>query len=189
MLNGISPLFIFQFKKLLPTIGINTPDIPLLADVVNSIPLVAIPLYLDEEKTGVYLEDESKHIDVGTKVQGSTEGGNPKVEQYPINSSITINLKANKGSLGLKIFSTIFDVIFPKVVSSEYSISYLHENIVGFGLLIDSFSITPDPTSDLLRITVVLSTAPSESTKNPPENRAIANVGQSANGNTPPSAN
>jgi len=162
MLNGVAPILIFNFKKLLPQLDVS--QIPLLSSVTDSIPLVPIPIYLDEKITGILIDEENKNVDIETKAQTLPDGSTPKAQQTGINSTVTINMTASANSIGVSILSALADIIFEKVTSQEYSISYLHKAVTIFGGLLESFSIQQRANTDLYSISLQISKATGGST-------------------------
>lgn len=156
MLNGIAPIIIFQFKKLTPQATEALSKIPLVSSIVDSIGLPPIPIYLDENLTGIYIDGESKAISIDTEVQTLSDGSTPNVVQKAINSTTTIEMKASQTSLGLTLLSAICDKVVPLVTSQEYSITYLNGAVTIFGGLLHDLKITPEPNTDLLIITLEL---------------------------------
>jgi hypothetical protein len=156
MLNGIAPIFLFNFFKLTPQLQSSLNKIPIVSDVVNKIGLPPIPLYLDERLTGIYVNAENRNIDLDTEVETLKDGSEPVERQRALNSSVTIELEATQDSIGLTILSAMMDVILPKVTSREYSITYLHGAVTVFNGKLDSFSINQNADNTLYRITVVL---------------------------------
>jgi hypothetical protein len=157
MLNGLAPIIIFNFKKLLPALQDITSGIPLLSDVTGSIPLVPIPVYLDEKITGIYIDQENKNIDIETRAQTLPDGQTPKSQQSGINSLITVNMVGSKNSIGLSILIAMCDLIFEKVTSQEYSITYLHEAVTIFGGLLEGFSVQQSANTDLYSLSLQIS--------------------------------
>ncbi len=156
MLNGIAPIFLFQFFKLTPSLTAKLNEIPILADLSNFIVMPPIPLYLDEKLTGIYIDSESKNIDLETDVEAKKDGSDPTQTQRAVNSSVTIEMLANSDSIGLTILSAMMDVILPKVASREYSISYLHGAVTVFQGKLHSFSINQNAENSLYKVTVNL---------------------------------
>jgi hypothetical protein len=128
MLNGISPLLIFNFKKLLPQQDVS--GIPLLNKLTDSIPLAPIPIYLDERYglvpplaggnlpsigSGIVITSHGKNIDVGTKAETKVDGTTPSATQEGLNSVVTINMLSNKNSISLSVLIALCDLVFPKV--------------------------------------------------------------------------
>jgi hypothetical protein len=165
MLNGLSPIIIFVFKKLLPstqsTVTYNGNSVPVLAESsIPAIPYLPIPIYLDEKLTGIYIESESKNIDISTTVQTSPETAtDPTAKQNGVNSTITVNMIASKTSIGLSILMGMSDIIFSLVTTGEYGITYLHDGIAIFDGLLEGFSVTQNSNDDLYNIALTLSNA------------------------------
>jgi hypothetical protein len=157
MLNGIDPIFLFNFFKLTPELQAQINTIPLVAKVVSKIGLPPIPVYLSEKLTGIYIDSESKNIDIETSTETLTDGSDPKVNQKGIGSTVTINMIANKNSIGLMLISAMAEVILPKVTSKEYSITYLHGPITVFNGLLHQFSFSQNADSTLMNLSIQLS--------------------------------
>lgn len=162
MLNGFAPIMIFNFKKLLPQADVT--GVPLLSSITESVPLIPIPIYFDATLTGIHITSQNKNIDIKTESETLPDGEKPRTTQSGLSSVITINALANRDSLGLNIISAMMDVIFQKVTSKEYSISWVSGAITAFGCLLDGFSVQEAENSDLLHVSIQLSNAPSGST-------------------------
>lgn len=163
MLNGVDPIIIFNFKKLTPgSLAETISRIPLVASVVSAIDLPAIPIYLSERLTGIYIDSENKSIEIDTSIDTLTNGGEPSVNQKALSSTVKIEMQAAQGSIGISLFSALADLILPKVSSKEYSITYLHGAVTVFGGWLHSFAITQASNSTLYTISLEL-TNPSRS--------------------------
>jgi hypothetical protein len=157
MLNGIDPIFLFNFSKSVKLPSSALTKIPLVAEPSTNIPLPPIPLYLSERLTGIYVVSETKSISIQTDLDAPKDGADPIDIQRPLESSVSIEMKANKNSLGLTILSAMADVILSKLASKEYSISYLHQQITVFGGKIQSFNISQNSDTDLFIINMTIS--------------------------------
>jgi hypothetical protein len=157
MLNGVAPILIFTFpvSEKSPTFN-AIAGIPLVNEIVSAIG-VPIPIYLDERLTGVYVESETKAIDIQTTVEAKTEAGVPDVSQRGLDSLVTINMLANKDSIVLSAILALCDMVFQKVVAQEYKISYLNGVTTVFNGLLHGFQTSVDSDNDLVRITLQLS--------------------------------
>jgi hypothetical protein len=163
MLNGLDPIIIFQFGSLAETESA-------IADAIYSIPLVSsiptivdrppIPIYLSEEITGLFIDSESKNVDANTSTETKTDGSAPDVNQKGLGSTVKIELKASRGSIGLNLLSAMSDLLFQKLTSKEYSVSYLSGGITIFNGLIESFSINQNADDDLYRISIEIARGP-----------------------------
>ncbi len=166
MLNGVAPILIFSFMPNL-TQGLfkGLAGIPILGDIVPNIG-IPIPLYLDEKLTGIYIENESKAIDIDTNVQARYDGKAPSVDQRGINNLITVNMLANRNSIMLSVLLALNDMIFQRVVSKDYSVTYLNGASTIFNALLHGFSTQGSSEDELIHISLQLSKA-NQSKPNP----------------------
>lgn len=158
MLNGIDPILIFEFSKLITdeSGASNRSKVPVTASILSKLPLPYIPIYLNEKLTGLYIDTEERNIDVDTSTETLTISDDPIHNQRGINNSVKIQMLATRDSIGLTLLSAMADFIFPRVTSREYAITYLHGAITVFHGLLHSFAITQDPNNDLYHITLEL---------------------------------
>jgi hypothetical protein len=170
MLNGLAPIliFYFPFKLKLPTdnaleglpLKEPTEEPGLLAQLSAAATAgIPIPLYLDEKLTGIYIDSESKSMDVETTVQVREDTKKAIVDQRGINSLVTLHMIARKDSILLSVFLALNDLIFSKIVAQEYSITYMNGSTVVFGGLLHGFSSEPEAGTDLVRMTLQISKA------------------------------
>ncbi len=158
MLNGIDPIIIFQFSKKVPeTVSNPRVGAPFVSDKEIFIPLPPIPIYLSEELTGLFIDTESKSIDSETTVETKTDGSSPDVTQKGINSVTKIELVASKDSIGLTLLAAMSDLLFDKLTSKEYAVTYLHGAVTIFNGLIHSFSINQSANDDKYMISIEIS--------------------------------
>jgi hypothetical protein len=156
-LNGIAPILLFQLYKKLPTAAATQAKIPLTAEVAQKTTFAIIPLYLDEQLTGILVDTESKNIDIETKPDGLTVGEAGPVNQKPLGSITSVNLIAKRGSVGLTILLALSEQILDKVVSQEFEVTYMNGAITVFGGLIHSFSFDQGGNDDLLKLKLEIS--------------------------------
>lgn len=158
MLGGIAPIFLFNFFKLRPdTLQTLKTKVPIIADIIDAVGLPPIPLYLDENLTGVFVDSESKNIDLETDVEAKKDASKPTSTQRILNSTVTIEMVASKDSIGATILAAMMDVILPKITSKEYSISYLHGATTVFGGQLHAFAVNQNANDTKLNISVTLS--------------------------------
>lgn len=174
MLNGVDPIMIFRFfnKEATSFLG----KVPGLGSIVDQIGL-PIPIYLSErwqqnipaiQLSGIILENESRNIDLVTKVDAlqskSATGQNdpPEVAQQIANSSVSLSLVANRDSLLVNVFVALSEMILSKVASLDYSITYLSRSTIVFNGFLDRFQTAVDYNTDLLRVDMSLSNAKKE---------------------------
>ena len=157
MLNGLSPVLIFNIFKRTETTQAILDSIPFLAKEDEKVPLQPIPIYLDEGLTGLYVDTETKSLDIITENETLVSGAPPQVKQKGLQSIVSVNLLASKNSIGITLLSAMADFVFEKVTSQEYSITYLHGPITIFNGLLHGFSIDQNSNDDLYRINIEFS--------------------------------
>ena len=183
MLNGKYPVIIFQFAKNIDPTFVGPEEQSTLAKipVISAIPTVVeqppIPIYIDEQAVGVMILSEEKTIDIETSVETLSDGSPANVNQKGISSSITINMTGSKNSLGLKLISAMMDLLFDKVTSKEYSVTYLNGAITVFRGVIESFKIDQESNTDKFNITLVISKGAKNPQKETPINSVERNTG------------
>lgn len=167
MLGGLDPIIIFQFSKNIPAVAEALAKIPLVSQALNSVELPAVPIYLSEERTGLYIDTENKSVDISTDVETAADGGVPAVNQKGISSTVTITMEAIKDSIGLSLISAMIDQVFDRLTSKEYSITYLHGATTIFRGVLQSYSISQSAANNKMSITVELSKGEKQPVKPP----------------------
>jgi hypothetical protein len=158
MLNGLDPIIIFQLYKKTPEVAATLASIPLTSSKTSSRTIFAIiPIYLSETLTGIYIDSESKNIDIDTDTASLSDGSSALINQKALSSITTINLIAKQNSIGLTILLALSELILDKVTSQEYEITYMHGGVTVFGGLIHSFSYDQGSDNDLYKIKLELS--------------------------------
>lgn len=159
MLNGLAPILIFYFPIVPKSFTFNAlSGIPVIGgqDVTLNLIGIPIPIYLDERVTGVYIESETKSLEIDTTVDARADGSDARFSQRGLDNSVTVNLLANKDSILLSALLALNDIIFNKVVSREYSVSYLNGTTLIFNGLLHSFNTSVGTNDDLIRISMQL---------------------------------
>lgn len=157
MLDGVDPILIFNFSKATAQAKNAIAKIPEIATIVSKIDLPAIPIYLSEKLTGIYIDTEDKTIDVDTAIETLKDATkDPIINQRGINNTVKISMLANKDSIGLTLLSAMADLVFPKVTAREYSITYLHGAVTVFAGMLHSFAINQQAGNTLYTITLEL---------------------------------
>lgn len=180
MLNGLAPLLVITLKNkgLMDFFGPNS----LLGDVAEAVG-IPIPIYLSEKLTGIYVDTESRSIDVVTKVEPVTtkdpltlEVKPPEITQTAVDTQVTINLLALKDSVLLVALIALMEELIKRLVSKEYSIHYLNGPTTVFGGLLHRFATSINPNEDLMRIELTISTAGKESPTPKPPVQSVSKV-------------
>ena len=158
MINGIAPVLVFTFPLGDPLASSkDLSGIPYLKDAFLKNIGIPIPIYLDARLTGIYIDSESKNIDIQTTVEATKDGDTPDISQRGLDSTVTINMKASKGSVMLTAILALIDMAFQRVVSQTYSVSYFNGSTTIIGGLLHGFSTSTDSDNDLVIISLQLS--------------------------------
>lgn len=164
MLNGIDPIIIFQFRKKesAELIGPRSPNgqferswtygIPIISEVPTFVEQPPIPIYLSENLTGLFIDTEAKNVAVGTTTETITDGGKPRTIQKGASSTVQVALKAKADSIGLILLTAMIDLLFEKVTSQEYAITYMHGATTIFRGLLEQFNVSEISGTDLVSI-------------------------------------
>lgn len=156
MLGGLDPIILFSFKRLPVAARADLSKIPIVADIEEMISLPPIPIYLSEKLTGLYIDSETKNVEIETSTETTKDSSTPDTNQKAISSTVSINFNANKNSAGLILLSALIDTIFPKVTAKEYGITYLNGPTIIFNGLLHSFNVSPRADTDLMEIQLQL---------------------------------
>lgn len=174
MLNGIDPLLVIVLKSRPPE-DILGPPIAASNTIAGfdarfGALTIPIPIYLSERLTGIYVDSETRSIDVVTKVEPITDQDEltrqtkpPIVTQTAIDTQVTVSLIARSDSILLTALIALMEVTISRLASREYAIHYLNGPTALFGGLLHRFSTSVSPNEDLIRIEMTLSTAAKES--------------------------
>lgn len=157
MLGNLDPIIIFKLYKILPTAQQTLAKIPLTSQSKTKATYAIIPIYLSETITGIYIDNESKNIDIDTDTTSLNTGDPALVNQKALGSITTVNLIGKQGSIGLTILLALSELILDKVASQEYEITYMHGGVTVFAGLIHSFSYDQGTDNDLYKIKIELS--------------------------------
>lgn len=157
MLGGIDPIVIFQFSKKLPELSELIAKIPVVSQIPTVLDAPPIPIYLSERLTGIYIDSEDKNVDIATETETLSDGATPDVNQKGIASVVSINIVGKKDSIGLTLLSAMIDLLFDKVTSKEYAITYLHGATTVFRGVLHSYSVNQNAGDDRLLIKIELS--------------------------------
>lgn len=166
MLNGTDPIIIIQLSKLAPTLGEFIKEkIPAAASVPELIEQPPIPIYLSEQLTGLFIDSEDKNVDISSDIETMADGSDPQISQKGIGSSVTVTMKGKKSSVGLSLLSAVIDLIFEKVTSKEYSITYMHGATTIFRGALLGYQVNQNAATDLLSISLQISKGQKQPTK------------------------
>lgn len=168
-LNGLAPIIIFTFYK----------EIPLPAFLqgflkTTKIPLVPIPIYLDEKFTKISLDDYDRETTIDVMRDG--------VSSFERVSADVVNLKfvANKSNIVMTAISALIDLIVKNNVENKtYSLTIFYDNIFIIGASLESFVSRLVEGTDKREISIRVSNRPKEKTIT---ETPLANIAGNASG-------
>lgn len=162
MLGSFDPVIIFQIYTKVPEATLA--NIQLTSGTQPKTTSAIIPIYLSENETGLFVDSESKNIDIDSQVDSLSSGAEALVNQKALGSIVSVKLFGKRNSIGLTILLALAEMILDKVTSAEYEVTYMHESVTVFGGLIHGISIEPGANDDRLNITLELSRGRPKST-------------------------
>lgn len=172
MINGTSPVIIFQFGKLIPGLSEALSKVPVISQIPSVVEQPPIPIYLSDSVTGLMIDTQDKNVDIQTDVETKSDGSDPDVKQKGVNSSVRIQIKGKADNVGLILLSALIDMVFDKLSSKEYAISYLNGATTIFRGVLQNYSVNSNADNDMLLVTVELS----KGTKTPQKTAEVPTV-------------
>ncbi len=160
MLNGIAPVFLIYFPKTEAT-WVKNKDGSFSVKKVTTWK-AAIPIYLDEELTGVYVDQNNEQLEISTEnIVGSGEKKSLTITQKGDKQTVTVELLANKNSIGLNILLPLLKTLYDYTLKDkDYKIAYFNNNILIFDAKLGRYQKTEGRTNDLVAITIDLEIKP-----------------------------
>lgn len=156
MLNGIAPIIIFSFPVISEAQQAVISQIPVIGQLLADNIAIPIPIYLDQNLTGILIESESKALDIDTDPKQKSNGKGGIIYQRGINNTVTINMLASKDSTLLTVLFALADQVFSRLVARNYSITYMNGSTTVFNGLLHGFSTNVTSDDDMLRVTLQL---------------------------------
>lgn len=164
ILNKVDPLIIFKIVMTDTTSNAyqEAAGIPviggLLSGLISAAGGIPIPIYLDEQLSGIVVDSIANAYDIDTAVEGINKATALDVSQRVIDSTLTVNMTCNsKDSLILSAILAFMDMILRKAVSRAYTISFINGSTVLLDGLLKSFNTTMDSDSEKVSISMVIS--------------------------------
>lgn len=153
MLGGTSPVMVFNFASIssasiLKKIGISIGE----DSIFNfDIPLVSIPVYLDERLTGIIADDHERSINIEFETDGL--GGNYERE---ISSDVKVILKSRKDNRAFQAFLALFEQIVKKIPYKAYKIYFYYDDVFLTNAGLKDFNVTTGENTDTRIVTFTL---------------------------------
>lgn len=172
MLGGLDPVIIFQFSKLVNSPAGSIAKIPIISQIPTVIDQPPIPVYLNEKLFNISIMGTSKSVDIQTDTETLTNGAAPDVNQNGIQSGVEVRIEGKQDSVALTLLSSLIDLVYEKVTSKEYAITFLYGATTVFRGVLHSYAVETVEGTDKLLITVKLS----KGNKNPTKQNPVGEV-------------
>ena len=149
MLGGLAPVIIFNFYR-----SINTPKF--LSGFVSSpkLPLVPIPIYLDEKLTGIQLDDYNRTTSVEVMIDG-----NESFEKIS-GDIVQLKFRAKRDNIVLTAISALIERILRLIENQDYSLTVFYDNIFIINASLEQFQTNLVEGTDLREIVLTVSNRP-----------------------------
>lgn len=148
-LGGTSPIIVFNFFK-----AIDTPNFLKGFTTSKKLPLLPIPVYLDEKLLGLPLDDYSRTINVDVMRDGVTSF------ERVSGDIVTLKFQAKRNNISVTAVTALFDKILKVVEKKDYSISVFYDNIIILDSSLEQFQTTLLSGTDLREISITVSNRP-----------------------------
>lgn len=165
MLGGLDPVIIFQFGKLSASLGDTVAKIPVISQIPTVIDQPPIPVYLSEKLFNIVITGTAKSVDIETDTETLTNGQPPDTNQKGIQSGVEVSIEGKKDSVALILLSSLIDLVFDKVTSKEYAISFMYGATTVFRGVLHTYSAETVEGTDKLSIKIGLSRGNKNPTK------------------------
>lgn len=152
MLGGTSPVIVFNFasissKDILSKIGINISE----NSIFNfDIPIYSIPFYLDENLTGILVDDHERSVNIEFETDGQNN------YEREISSDVKITLIAERGNVTLQAFLSIFEQILKRLAPVSYKIYFYYDDVFMTNASLKDFSVSTRQGTDTRVINLTL---------------------------------
>jgi hypothetical protein len=168
MLGGLDPVIIFQFSKLAGTAAGSIARIPIISSIPTVIDQPPIPVYLSEKLFNIVISGTAKNVDIETDTESLTSGATPDVNQKGIQAGVEVSIEGKQDSVALTLLSALIDLVYEKVTSKEYAITFMYGATTVFRGLLHSYSAETIEGTDKLAIKISLSRGAKNPTKQNP---------------------
>lgn len=173
MLGGTAPVMVFNFASissvsLLKKLGFDIGE----DSIFNfDVPIVSIPVYLDEKLTGILVDDHERTINIEFETDGI--GGNFERE---ISSDVKITLISQKDNIAFQAFLALFEQVLKRVPEQSYKLYFYYDDVFMTNASLKDFSASTRENTDTRVVTFTLTNRSEKSKK---VEAILKNVGNS----------
>lgn len=159
MLGGTAPVLVFNFASISSASILNKLGFNIGEDSIFNldIPIVSIPVYLDEKLTGILLDDHERSINIEFE-----QDENYNYERV-ISSDVKVTLKAQKDNVAFQGFLALFEQILKRVNYQAYKIYFYYDDVFMTNASLKDFAVTTMENTDTRVVTFTLTNRSEES--------------------------
>lgn len=189
ILSSVAPILIFSIPfdaDSLDPVYNALSGLPITQGLASAVG-IPIPIYLDEQLTGIYVNSENKNVDIATEGLDKQNSTKPTMKQTSVSNTVSVNMVGKKDSIFLAALLALVDLAYPALAKAKYRVSYLNGSTVVLGGLIQGISAQSREDNDLVDISLVIHKADSLGQDVPTTPSVPALPGESLSTLTPPS--
>lgn len=159
MLGGTAPVLVFNFASISSASVLNKLGFNIGEDSIFNfdIPVVSIPVYLDEKLTGILIDDHERSINVEFE-----QDENHNYERV-ISSDVKVTLVAQKDNIAFQGFLALFEQVLKRVNSKSYKIYFYYDDVFMTNASLKDFAVTTRENTDTRVVTFTLTNRSEES--------------------------
>lgn len=159
MLGGTAPVLVFNFASISSASILNKLGFNIGEDSIFNldIPIVSIPVYLDEKLTGILLYDHERSINIEFE-----QDENHNYERV-ISSDVKVTLVAQKDNVAFQGFLALFEQILKRVNYQAYKIYFYYDDVFMTNASLKDFAVTTRENTDTRVVTFTLTNRSEES--------------------------
>ncbi len=159
MLGGTAPVLVFNFASISSASILNKLGFNIGEDSIFNldIPIVSIPVYLDEKLTGILLDDHERSINIEFE-----QDENHNYERV-ISSDVKVTLVAQKDNVAFQGFLALFEQILKRVNYQAYKIYFYYDDVFMTNASLKDFAVTTRENTDTRVVTFTLTNRSEES--------------------------
>lgn len=159
MLGGTAPVLVFNFASISSASVLNKLGLNIGEDSIFNfdIPVVSIPVYLDEKLTGILIDDHERSINVEFE-----QDENHNYERV-ISSDVKVTLVAQKDNIAFQGFLALFEQVLKRVNYKSYKIYFYYDDVFMTNASLKDFAVTTRENTDTRVVTFTLTNRSEES--------------------------
>lgn len=153
MLGGTAPVLVFNFASISSASILNKLGFNIGEDSIFNfdVPIVSVPVYLDEKLTGIIVDDHERSINIEFETDGF--GGNYERE---ISSDVKVTLIAQKDNIAFQGFLALFEQILKRIPTQSYKIYFYYDDVFMTNASLKDFAVTTRENTDTRVVTFTL---------------------------------